>query len=162
MMRDLLQGSLDRAPDERGAERHVLRLSAAIGSRPESEATVHNLSRSGLLVACDAPLAKGEEITVEFASGTRHLAEVVWTDDGLCGCRFAQPLTRGEISAALLRALPGEPSPITAVPVEPARVSISDLGALTPGAKAWIIIGAALLSWACLASLASLAVLAVD
>lgn len=156
-MRDLLQSNLDRCQDQRGADRHFLRLAAAIDVRRGSVVSVHNLSRSGLLLASDAELAKGAEIVVEFAGGARHDAEVVWADDGLFGCRFTQPLSRAALSAALLRAPP---------PDRPGLAEGSEQGsgatpefasdALTARAKALIILAAALACWLCFASAAYL------
>lgn len=152
MLRSLLQGSLDQLADHRGAERHVLRLSAAIDADSDCAITVHNLSRTGMLVASDAALAKGEEIIVEFAGGGRHNAEIVWGDDRLFGCRFTQPLSRGQLSAALLRAPPLDTSAVVDESGSLSR-ALPDLdpGALTLQAKAWIIVAAALACWAGLA-----------
>lgn len=157
MMRDLLQGNLDRCQDQRGADRHLLRLAAAIDVRPGSLVSVHNLSRSGLLLASDAVLAKGAEIVVEFAGGARYDAEVVWADDGLFGCRFTQPLSRAALSAALLRAAPSD-RPGLAERSEQGSGAAPELAddELTARAKARIILSAALACWVGLAGAAYL------
>ena len=152
MMRDLLQGRVELCADQRGADRHVLRLAATIDAGAEHPISVHNLSRTGLLVASHIALAKGEEILVELAGGGRHRAEVVWADDGLFGCRFIQPLSRASLSAALLRAEPAAPAARSPELVLPLGVpEPRESGALTLRAKASIIGSAALACWACLA-----------
>lgn len=157
MIRDLLQGNLDRCQNQRGADRHLLRLAAAIDVRPGSLVSVHNLSRSGLLLASDAELAKGAKIVVEFAGGARHDAEVVLADDGLFGCRFTQPLSRAALSAALLRAAPPDRSSLLeAYDHGPGAAPELASDGLDPRAKACIILWAALAGWICLAGAAYL------
>jgi hypothetical protein len=77
----------------------------------------------------------------------------MWNSDRLFGCNFAEDLSAGTVSAALLRAAsqphaagPGTvigPAPEAALPTE--KLSLPT--------RAWTITGLALLSWAAVAAL---------
>lgn len=104
MLSHALHASFADPADQRVSNRRVLRLEARVASPAGAGGVeVHNLSRTGMLLECTAGIAAGSAIEVELPGGSLHCAEVVWTDEGLFGCRFDKPLTRAQLSAALLR-----------------------------------------------------------
>ena len=104
MLSHALHASFADPADQRVSDRRVLRLEARVASPAGAGGVeVHNLSRTGMLLECTAGAAAGSAIEVELPGGSLHCAEVVWTDEGLFGCRFDKPLTRAQLSAALLR-----------------------------------------------------------
>lgn len=118
MLSHALHASFADSADQRASDRRVLRLEARVAT-PEGEGDiqVHNLSRSGLLLEGVAGVAAGSQIEVELPGGSRHRAEVIWADETLFGCRFTEPLTQAQLSAALLRSASrdatGTPAPLT-------------------------------------------------
>lgn len=164
MLNHALHASFADAPDQRSSDRRVLRLEARIATPAGNGGIeVHNLSRSGLLVegACD--VAAGSRIEVELPGGTSRSAEVVWADDNLFGCRFLAPLTKAQLSAALLRSAPLAPSSrVEALTqaealarlrqhweIERHEAPVSAAAADLPlGTRMWIIAGLALAAWA--------------
>lgn len=107
MLSRALHASFTEATDLRASDRRVLRLEARAATRDgDNTIAVHNLSRTGMLVQSAAPLATGSRFEVELPGGSLHPAEVVWSDSGLLGCRFLRPLSRGQLSAALLKSAP--------------------------------------------------------
>lgn len=152
--------------ENRASDRRVLRLEARVAiSGGENGIQVRNLSQSGLLLEGVAGVATGSEIEVELRGGTRHRAEVMWADDALFGCRFLTPLSKAQLSAALLRSAPLAPAP-TAQPLTPAH-ALATLrehwddapeeeaasprpfsGKLPLGRRLWIIGGLGMAGWA--------------
>lgn len=164
MLSHTLYASFADGAEQRGADRRVLRLEARVATPAgEGGIEVHNLSRTGMLVEAAGGVPVGTTIEVELPDGARHRAEVVWSDEGLFGCRFAKPLSQAALSAALLRAAPqpaeGEPRPLTQDQAfaklrehwqfedELAPVSARPLP-LPLGARMWIIAGLGLTGWA--------------
>lgn len=98
--------------DDRGAARRSLRLgvNARLGGNAAMAATVANVSATGMLIETGVALAEGEEIAVDLPEAGERMATVVWADTPVHGCRFDQPLSAAELSAAQLRgdALPAE------------------------------------------------------
>lgn len=119
MLREAKRATLQRSADGRGTARRDLRLqTGGIAEGGIAEVLIHNLSITGALIETEAELETGDWIELELPHAGGRTAAVVWSDDGLYGCRFAEPLTKGAISAALLRssALPAE-----AASAEPTR-----------------------------------------
>jgi transcriptional regulator with XRE-family HTH domain len=87
------------------AARRTLRLEArgALGSGDAAAVLVHNVSATGLLLECEAPLAVGDSIDVELPHAGATSARVVWTSGKLSGCQFAAPISPAALSAAQLR-----------------------------------------------------------
>ena len=91
--------------DERSAARRTLRLEVATSSSQDAtEALIHNLSESGLLLETSAELQVGEALQVELPHAGTTTAVVVWTRGGFAGCEFAKRVSKAAVSAALLRA----------------------------------------------------------
>lgn len=116
MLSPALYACFADAADQRASDRRVLRLEARVATTAgEGGIQVKNLSRTGLLLEGPTGVAAGSEIQVELPGGTSRRAEVIWADETLFGCRFARPLTRAQLSAALLRADPLAPGAGAAV-----------------------------------------------
>lgn len=114
---------------KRGENRSVMRKTLRLvvsGRRTNKQATevlIHDLSRDGLLIESDEPIRIGETITVELPGGGSRQVVAVWSSTHFYGCRFARPLSRAAVSAALLKALPATDKstiedPKTAPPTE--------------------------------------------
>lgn len=114
ILREAKRATLQRSADGRGTARRDLRLqTGGIAEGGIAQVLIHNLSITGALIETEAELETGDWIELELPHAGGRTAAVVWSDDGLYGCRFAEPLTKGAISAALLRS--------SAPPAEPAR-----------------------------------------
>lgn len=110
MLSHALHASFAENAEQRASDRRVLKLEArAAMPSGAGGVEVHNLSRTGMLIEGDTGIAVGASIEVELPGGTTHRAEIVWADEFLAGCRFTAPLTRGQLSAALLRSEAREP-----------------------------------------------------
>jgi transcriptional regulator with XRE-family HTH domain len=72
---------------------------------------VLDLSLSGMLLKSGNRLGLSEKILVQFDPAVQRAASIVWSSDQLYGCRFDQPLSKGQLSAALLRST-SAPSPL--------------------------------------------------
>lgn len=163
MLSHALHASFAENTDKRGSDRRVLRLEARVATPAgEGGIRVHNLSCSGLLLEGVTGVAAGAEIEVQLPGGTSHRAEVIWADETLFGCRFAEPLTQAQISTALLRSEPSQHTPSTPTPLTQAEAlaklrehwneeeepSSARDRRLPVGTRAWIIVGLALGGWA--------------
>lgn len=97
------------ASERRGSARRIVRLqSFAISHSTASESTVdiQDLSATGFLMQAAMPFPLGEQIGLQI-SDTIVDAEVVWVSGSLIGCRFANRLSKPQLSAALLKSQPG-------------------------------------------------------
>lgn len=163
MLRQALPASFNDAAEQRASDRRVLRLAAQAETIDnECGIEVHNLSRTGMLVECDPALPVGTMFDCELPGGTRHRAEVVWSDERLFGCRFEQTLKQAELSAALLRSDPRVTEPEVPGPLshDEAMARLrehwgteqelpQDFETKLPLAKRlWIITGLSLAGWA--------------
>ncbi|MFC4296419.1 PilZ domain-containing protein, partial [Novosphingobium tardum] len=125
-----------------------------------TSAVVHDLSEDGLLLETEAPIALGEAITINLPSIGDLAAEVVWNSGHLHGCKFGAKLSKGLVSAALLRSGPVDAVP--APPVGPVLEAIANAPyatrrdsradgeeePLSPRAKLLIAVGLTVASWA--------------
>lgn len=97
------------APHE-GAERrvrnrHLLRLDVAISVGEQgTDASVHDLSTTGLRIETDEKLDVGELLVIELIERNVVEAEVIWSSDRSYGCRFTAPVSQGVIGAIVLQA----------------------------------------------------------
>ncbi|MXP48187.1 helix-turn-helix domain-containing protein [Altererythrobacter luteolus] len=92
----------------RGEPRRTLRLQAG-GERSDgadASVTIHNASRTGLLIESETALEIGEVIAVALPEGVPVQAEIVWESDQFYGCRFKEPISEAALSAAQLRSEP--------------------------------------------------------
>lgn len=104
ILREAKRATLQRSADGRGNIRRELRLqTGGLAEEGVAEVLIHNLSTTGALIATTAELAVDDRIELDLPHAGQRAASVVWSDDGLYGCHFEEPLTRAAISAALLR-----------------------------------------------------------
>lgn len=90
----------DTAP-ERREPRLVLQLNTGVGQAGKAfDAEILNLSKDGMLVRTDATLSLDEPFAVVLPRSGAVEARVVWSNDGLYGCSFPQPISKDEIRAA--------------------------------------------------------------
>lgn len=93
------------AVDRRGPARRRLRLESVLSSvRPAAKAIVLDLSEAGLMLHAYDDLDVGETFSVLLPEVGSVEAQVVWRRNTLYGCKFLAPVSRGMISAALLKA----------------------------------------------------------
>ena len=106
----MIEATIAAAPhaEKRGGdERRRLKLAAvAAHDRGPQAIEILDLSRTGLMMAGPADFRVGEAIVVVLPELGEWAARVAWSKDGRHGCRFEEPLSRAELSAALLRAGP--------------------------------------------------------
>lgn len=89
----------------RGEPRRRLALSTTAQQGAGGPAVdILNLSPGGLLLRTGEGLDMSEALTVALPEAGDKTAEIVWHSGDLYGCRFAEPLSRGEFSAAQLAA----------------------------------------------------------
>lgn len=85
--------------------RHVLHIEVAISVGEQgTDASVHDLSTTGLRIETDDPLEVGEQLTIELLGDATVDATVVWTSDRSYGCRFDSPVPQSVIGAIVLQA----------------------------------------------------------
>jgi hypothetical protein len=95
--------------ERRGGARRRLNFASTLAlPRRAAQATVLDLSEAGMMIHTGALLAIDETFEVDLledepaACGAE--ACVVWKRGSLYGCRFVSPVSRGAISAVVLRA----------------------------------------------------------
>jgi len=90
--------------DRRGFERHVLKLRVPGSTRSEAAVVlIHDLSRTGLLIETSAKLALGADLEIDLPETGARQAKVVWNGGHYFGCQFHEPISKGGLSAALLK-----------------------------------------------------------
>jgi hypothetical protein len=94
--------------------RRTLRLVADVAySRDSARVLILNLSESGVLIETAAVLVVGESLELELPQAGAVIARVVWQRGREFGCEFDAPVSKGAISAALLRSPPsGRTAPV--------------------------------------------------
>jgi hypothetical protein len=91
--------------ERRGAVRRKLAIESVLtASRPPSKIVVFDLSEAGLMLHCHEDLAIGETFEVMLPEAGVVEARVMWKRATLHGCAFLTPVSRGTISAVLLKA----------------------------------------------------------
>ena len=90
--------------DSRATVRRTLRLQVSAQlSGGAVQADIRNLSENGLLVETTMDLVIGEILYFELPEAGIRQAQVVWSRGRLFGCEFKTALSKGIVSAALLR-----------------------------------------------------------
>lgn len=91
--------------DPRGAARRTLRLEVpAVTSRDRTNALIHNLSETGLLIETSAVVEVGDRLDIDLPNAGPTEARVIWAQGEYVGCEFIARVSKGSVSAALLRA----------------------------------------------------------
>lgn len=120
---------LNAEPDAQEARTaHRRKLCLTVHARGEAdqgiEATVRDLSASGLLIETSLELTLDSFLQIDLPDAQSTEAQVVWASGRFYGCEFVRPVTQSTISAALLRA-----KPIREAAAEAQNISISDVAA---------------------------------
>jgi hypothetical protein len=90
--------------DPRATVRRTIRLQVSAQLAGGAvQADIRNLSENGLLVETTMDLAIGEILHFELPQAGIRQAQVVWSRGRLFGCEYKTALTKGVVSAALLR-----------------------------------------------------------
>jgi hypothetical protein len=99
-----LERSGSRA-ERRGSDRHLLKLRVPGSTLSERGVVVliHDLSLTGLLIETSADLSVGAELEIQLPEAGVRQAKVVWNSGQYFGCEFHAPISRGGLSAALLK-----------------------------------------------------------
>lgn len=93
--------------ERRDSARRTLRLVAELAySRDSARVLILNLSESGVLIETAAVLVVGETFELELPEAGTVIARVVWQRGREFGCEFDGPVSKGAVSAALLRSPP--------------------------------------------------------
>lgn len=134
------------AEEPRSQLRRSLRLTTRTqtASTRDLPVTVHNLSRTGLLLeAAENALNLGEALLIQLPQAGEVEAYVVWRGERFFGCEFAEAVSRASISAALLQAQPRDQ-----VDTEPKHADLANRPVqLYPELNFTMAVGAALLVW---------------
>lgn len=104
-------GVTDTTERRRYTARRKLHLQSKLisGAGLGTSVEVLDLSLTGMLLKSGNRLGLGEKILVQFDPAEQRAASIVWSSDQLYGCRFDQPLSKGQLSAALLRSTSAPP-----------------------------------------------------
>jgi len=94
----------ESAADRRTAPRRTLRLGAdgqfAAGT---SAVTVHNISTTGMMIQTATQMSEGDLFALDLPEAGDQVAEVVWANAPMFGCRFAHAVSPAAVSATQLR-----------------------------------------------------------
>lgn len=105
---DAPDGKGRRRADRRAAARRKLALDSLVTPpNPGAKVIVLDLSEAGLMLHAQDDLAVGEVFEVALPGAEAIEARVVWKRTTLYGCKFLSPVSRGMISAIVLKARPG-------------------------------------------------------
>ena len=100
--------SAPRGANQRGAVRRTLKLQLDSAGEPAgARVVIHNISEGGMLIETAARLRVGETFDLELPHAGLTQARIVRSDGRYFGCRFVSEISKGSVSAALLRS-PGE------------------------------------------------------
>ncbi|MCJ2178603.1 PilZ domain-containing protein [Novosphingobium album (ex Hu et al. 2023)] len=94
--------------DSRERVRRKIRLSVPMAnSESWTDALIHDLSETGLMIECAIPLEVGELINFNLPGAEAVEARIIWKRDNRHGCEFLAPISKAVVSAALLQASTG-------------------------------------------------------
>ncbi|HYX47021.1 MAG TPA: PilZ domain-containing protein [Sphingomicrobium sp.] len=137
-------------PQRRTSERRVaLRRTLQLIVRGETPAgdsaqvLIHDISVTGILLETSADLLIGETIEVEVPEGGPTTAIVMWNSGRFFGCQFHGRISPAAVSAAVLRS----PFEKTSADLSP-DTHEKRAKELSPTAKAWILVGLVVATWA--------------
>lgn len=81
----------------------MLEVRGAHASGSEVPVVIHNISETGLLIECKAPLSIRDRIDIDLPHAGVVSATLVWVSGGMFGCQFDAPISPAVLSAAQLR-----------------------------------------------------------
>jgi len=104
-----LSATAPECPDRRSDERYVslLRVGALTLDGRRELCLIRNVSAGGMMIRPYSPIAAGTQLTVELKQGDSVSGVVQWSDKGLVGITFDEPID----VLALLNAPGGRPRP---------------------------------------------------
>lgn len=104
-----LSATAPECPDRRSDERYVslLRVGALTLDGRRELCLIRNVSAGGMMIRPYSPIAAGTHLTVELKQGDSVSGVVQWSDKGLVGITFDEPID----VLALLNAPSGRPRP---------------------------------------------------
>ena len=151
----------DPAPrDRRRGSRRTLRLELADApGAAAGRAVVRNLSETGLLLETAESLQNGDTLSVVLPEAGAVVARVVWCRAPYFGCEFAVPVSRGSVSAALLKSPAEDDAVSLATPVDTMWRLPEPLGPIRRAAAPEAIIALGLLAAAAAAFVLALVTL---
>ncbi|MGL4314750.1 MAG: PilZ domain-containing protein [Sphingomonas sp.] len=91
--------------EQRRSDRHpvfIQRATVRRGRTKPVEARLQDVSIFGCKLACADAAMPDERVWLSIQGGMPIEATVVWADNGLIGCRFAQPISGGTVRALTL------------------------------------------------------------
>jgi hypothetical protein len=136
--------------DARAADRRrlTLQVQGSTPARGYADVTILDLSETGALIETGAELAVGETLDVQIPEAGATAATIVWSSGRFYGCAFTGDISKGAVSAALLR------SPATALPSVPAPGGVDYAADQAPdsnkwplAATMWLLVALAAASW---------------
>lgn len=89
----------------RQVERHPVVIQPAFVRRRRTrplEARLQDLSIYGCRLACEASHEPEERVVIRICGGMPIGATVIWSKDGMIGCRFDAPIASGTVRALTL------------------------------------------------------------
>ena len=107
----------DLSGNRRYAVRRPLRLATTVGAS-SADATIHDLSSTGMLLETAEEVALNDLLFVEIPSFGHVAATVVWSDGRFFGCKFDQPLSAAAVNGVVLRNPLFSPPPVLAAAEE--------------------------------------------
>lgn len=143
MLAQLERGGSNR----RDFDRRILRLRVPGATMSEGSVVVlvHDLSLTGLLIETSADLSVGSDFAIDLPETGLRSTRIMWNSGQYFGCQFHEPISRGGMSAALLRnPVRPEPESSHTLDAEPADGEADKLPLRT---RLWIMIALALASW---------------
>lgn len=149
------EASLETSIDNRYCRRHrlLLELEAKGSGSRSGTVTVYDISNTGLLIETNSSLSIGEMIEVQLPLVGFRTAEIIWASGQLVGCKFAEALPQGVVSAARLGGSYLRDKSNEQVEVLTEQVEAEDYNSdvseekLSLGATLRVILGLAILAW---------------
>jgi hypothetical protein len=89
-----LAASAPPQPDRRGNERYLslLRVGAIVVGHRRELCLIRNISACGMMIRAYSPIPVGTALSVELKQGDPVRGAVQWTEDGLTGVAFDEPI----------------------------------------------------------------------
>ena len=142
----------DALAEKRYASRKAVSLSLnALIDGEQRRVAVRDLSHTGFLVDTMPSLTLDQAIELELPNAGRKTAKVVWAGDALAGCTFLEPISKAELSGALLKSgflqAPVVDEPQISEPIAYAAMDEAPGTPLPVWARLVVIGGASALAW---------------